>query len=91
MARTGQTIEFESFDRLEDKVKLLIALVGRMRTEQARMADEVAKLTQELEQTKARVQDAETTAAQLPALKDERDVIRTRVSALLEQLDSLNV
>ena len=35
MARTGQAVEFETFDRLEDKVKLLVTLVGRMRTEQA--------------------------------------------------------
>lgn len=91
MARTGQAVEFEAFDRLEDKVKLLVALVGRMRTEQARMAEEMARLTKELELAKARAQEAEGASAQMTGLKEEREVIRTRVSSLLEQLESLNL
>jgi FtsZ-binding cell division protein ZapB len=91
MARTGQAVEFEAFDRLEDKVKLLVALVGRMRTEQATMAEETARLTRELEAAKARAQEAEGASALVPALKEEREVIRTRVSSLLEQLESLNL
>ena len=91
MARTGQAVEFDTFDRLEDKVKLLVALVGRMRTEQARMAEETARLSKELEAAKARLLEAENTSAQVSSLKDEREVIRTRVSSLLEQLESLNL
>ncbi|MDO8836556.1 MAG: cell division protein ZapB [Vicinamibacterales bacterium] len=91
MARTGQAVEFEAFDRLEDKVKLLVALVGRMRTEQARMAEETARLTRELEAATARLHDVESVSVQVTSLKDEREVIRTRVSSLLEQLESLNI
>jgi regulator of replication initiation timing len=91
MTRTGQAVEFEAFDRLEDKVKLLVAMVGRMRADQARMAEEMARLTQELEAARGRLKDAEAALAQASSLKDERDLIRTRVSSLLEQLESLNL
>jgi hypothetical protein len=33
----------------------------------------------------------EGATAEIAVLKDERDVIRTRVSSLLEQLDGLNL
>lgn len=91
MARPGQTVEFEAFDRLEDKVKLLVALVGRLRTEQARTAEEHARLTRDLEAARTRIQELEAAAAQAAGLKEERETIRTRVSSLLEQLDSLNI
>jgi FtsZ-binding cell division protein ZapB len=91
MARTGQTIELEAFDRLEEKVKLLVALIGRMRTEQARMAEEHARLTRELDAANARLREADSAAAQAGSLKEERDLIRSRVSSLLEQLESLNL
>jgi FtsZ-binding cell division protein ZapB len=91
MARTGQAVEFEAFDRLEDKVKLLVALIGRMRTEQARMAEETTRLTRELEEATARLHDVEGVSVQVSSLREEREVIRTRVSTLLEQLESLNL
>jgi FtsZ-binding cell division protein ZapB len=91
MSRTGQVVEFEAFDRLEDKVKLLVALVGRMRTEQARMAEETARLTKELDAANTRLREAEGASVQVGSLKEERELIRTRVSSLLEQLESLNL
>jgi FtsZ-binding cell division protein ZapB len=91
MAKTAQSVSLETFDRLEEKVTLLVALIGRMRTEQARMAEEHVRLTRELELARARVQDAEGTSAEVGSLKEERELIRTRVSSLLEQLDSLKL
>jgi FtsZ-binding cell division protein ZapB len=91
MARTGQTVEFEAFDRLEDKVKLLVALVGRLRADQAKLADENARLTAEVEGARGRLAEAQGTSAQVDSLKEEREVIRTRVSSLLEQLENLNL
>jgi regulator of replication initiation timing len=91
MARTGQTVEIEAFDRLEEKVKLLVALVGRMRTEQARMAEETVRLTRDLDAARARLQEADQASALVSSLKEERDQIRGRVSSLLEQLEGLNL
>ena len=91
MAKTGQSISLETFDRLEEKITLLVALIGRMRTEQARMAEEHVRLTREFELARARLQETEGTTAEVGSLKEERELIRTRVSSLLEQLDSLTL
>ena len=40
---------------------------------------------------RARLAASETVASELSTLRDERDVIRTRVSDMLEQLEALNL
>jgi hypothetical protein len=91
MAKTGRAIELEGLDRLEEKVKLLVALIGRMRTEQARLADEHQRTLKELDAARTRLQEVEAASAEVSSLKDERDLIRARVSSLLEQLEGLNI
>jgi FtsZ-binding cell division protein ZapB len=91
MVKTGRPVDTEALDRLEEKVKLLVALVGRMRTEQARMDEEHQKVAKELEAARIRLQEVDGTTAEISSLKEERDVIRTRVSSLLEQLEGLNL
>jgi FtsZ-binding cell division protein ZapB len=91
MLKTARPVDTEALDRLEEKVKLLVALIGRMRTEQARLADEHERVSKELEAARARLQEVEGATAEIAALKDERDLIRTRVGSLLEQLDGLNL
>lgn len=91
MLKTGRPVDTESLDRLEEKVKLLVALVGRMRTEQARLADDYQKASKELEAARARLQEAEGATAEIAALKDERDLIRARVGSLLEQIEGLSL
>jgi FtsZ-binding cell division protein ZapB len=91
MLKTARPVDTEALDRLEDKVKLLVALIGRMRTEQARLADEHQKVSKELETARARLQEVEGATVEIAALKDERDLIRARVSSLLEQLEGLSL
>jgi len=91
MVKTGRPVDTETLDRLEEKVKLLVALIGRMRTEQARMDDEHQRVGKELEAARVRLQEVEGATAEISSLKEERDVIRTRVSSLLEQLEGLNL
>lgn len=91
MLKTGRPVDTESLDRLEEKVKLLVALVGRMRTEQARLADDYQKASKDLEAARARLQEAEGATAEIAALKDERDLIRARVGSLLEQIEGLSL
>jgi len=86
----ARTVDLDPIDRLEDKVKLLVGLVTQLRAEQARSADENARLTEELEGLRAQVADLDGTSSELAALRDERELVRARVSDMLRQLDHLN-
>lgn len=88
---TTRSIELEPIDRLEEKLKRLVAVIERMRAEQARTADENQRLARELESLRGHVASSETLSLELSAMKEERDVIRTRVTEMLEQLDALNL
>ena len=92
MAKTAtRSAEVESLDRLEDKIKRLVAMVERMKTEQTRAAEDNQRLKAEIEALKSRAASGETLSSELATLKDERDVIRTRVSDMLHQLEALNL
>ena len=92
MAKTmAREVELEPIDRLEEKVRLMVSLVERMKAEQARTAEENQRLARELEAMRARLATSESVATELSALKEERDVIRTRVSEMLEQLEAINL
>lgn len=79
----------EAIDRLEQKMKLLVGMIGQLREEQARSTDQVTRLTEERDALRARLADAEAGHAELAALREERDQIRTRVADMLEQLESV--
>jgi regulator of replication initiation timing len=86
-----RSIELEPIDRLEEKVKLLVNMVERMKAEQARSSEENQRLSREVEALRARLASTETVSSELSTLKEERDVIRTRVSEMLEQLEALSL
>lgn len=85
------TVDLEPINRLEEKVKLLVSLVTKLRADQTRSLEENARLGQELDSMRLRLADAEATVTELKTLRDERDVIRSRVSEMLQQLDGLTV
>jgi len=85
----ARTTDLEPIDRLEEKIKLLVDMVTRLRAEQDKGAHENARLVQEIDALRARLADADGANAELSALRDERDVIRTRVADMLSQLESL--
>ncbi len=91
MATTERPDDTQVLDRLEDKVRLLVALVGRMRSEQAQTADALQRATRELDEARTRLKEADGTIVEIAALKDERETIRTRVSSLLAQIEDLNL
>lgn len=92
MAKTAtRGLQLEPIDRLEEKVKALVHMVERMKSEQARAADENQRLSRELESLRARLSASDGLNAELSSLKEERDVIRTRVGEMLEQLEALNL
>jgi regulator of replication initiation timing len=91
MAKTATRVDLEPIDRLEEKVKLLVGLVDRLKSDQARAAEENQRLARELDAMRARLAASDSLASELSTLKEERDVIRTRVSDMLEQLEALSL
>ena len=90
-ALATRSIELEPIDRLEEKVKLLVAMVDRLRGENAVALEENARLTRELDSARARLTDAESTGSEILALREERDLIRSRVDEMLQQIEGLNL
>ena len=89
-AAVARTTDIEPIDRLEEKVKRLVALITELRAEQSQAADENRRVTQENALLRARLADAEASAgAELSALRDEREMVRTRVAEMLEQLEGI--
>jgi regulator of replication initiation timing len=89
--KTAPTSAVEPIDRLEEKIKLLVSVIGRLRGEQSRLMEDNSRLQRELEALKTRVADAEGAAGELADLRGERDQIRARVTEMLQQLDALNL
>ncbi|HYS25658.1 MAG TPA: cell division protein ZapB [Vicinamibacterales bacterium] len=86
-----RAVDLEPIDRLEEKITLLVAMVNRLRGEQARAADDNARLTQEIDVLRARLADSDGVTGELAALRGERELIRTRVTDMLDQLEHLNL
>jgi FtsZ-binding cell division protein ZapB len=92
MAKTAtRMVELEPIDRLEEKIKALVSMVDRLRAESARAADENQRLAHELDLMRGKLAASDGLSSELSTLKEERDVIRTRVSEMLEQLEALNL
>jgi regulator of replication initiation timing len=91
MAKTGTMIDLQPIDRLEEKVKQLVAVVERLRQDQTRAADENGRLTRELDSARTRIAELERSNAEASMLREERDVIRTRVTEMLEQLQGIDL
>ena len=86
-----RSVDLEPIDRLEEKVKLLVGMIDRLRAESAKAADENARLTHELDAARARLSDAENTSTEVLTLREERNLIRSRVDEMLQQIESLNL
>jgi len=87
LART----DLEPIDRLEEKIKLLVAMVTKLRAEQERAADENARLRQEIDALRAQLAEAESVNDELSTMRDEREIIRARVSDMLSHLEGLTI
>jgi uncharacterized coiled-coil DUF342 family protein len=91
MARTGTAVDLQPIDRLEDKIQQLVAMVDTLRTERTQALDNAARLTRELEAARARLGESATVSAEVSSLREERDLIRTRVTQMIAQIDKLNL
>lgn len=91
MATKTTTPGLESIDRLEEKIKLLVNTIVRIKGEQTRATEDNARLKGEIETLKARIASAESAGAEVTTLREERDLIKSRVTEMLQQLDGLNL
>lgn len=89
MAKTMAGVE--PFDRLEEKIKLLVSTIARLKGEHTRLSEENGKLQRDVTALQERVTEAESTGSEVGALKEERDLIRARVGEILAELDTLKL
>jgi regulator of replication initiation timing len=89
MARTA--LDVQPIDRLEEKVKLLVELVDTLRGDNARAIDETNRLQQEVNQLRSRLSDAAGASAEISTLREERDLIRNRVTQMIAAIDKLDL
>ena len=90
MARTG-TVDVQPIDRLEEKVKLLVGLVDSLRADKARAVDESNRLQQEVNALRARLSDAAGASNEIATLREEREMIRSRVTQMVAAIDKLDI
>jgi regulator of replication initiation timing len=81
--------DLDPIDRLEEKVKLLVSVVAQLRREHAKVLDDNSRLMRELDSMRGRLAENEVSGNELTALREERDLIRARVSEMLEQLEAI--
>ncbi len=91
MVRAGAVVDQQPIDRLEDKIRQLVTLIDTLRAERAKAVEEAARLQRELEAARARLSEASGASAEVSTLREERELIRTRVIQMIAQIDKLNL
>ena len=91
MAKTAQSVELDAIERLEEKVRKLVALVEEMRGERARLTAENRALGDEVGVLRKKQVDGEGAAAEVNTLRDEREQVRARVKDMLAQIEALEL
>ena len=93
MVRSGAAavVDVQPIDRLEEKVRQMVGVIDALRTEKARAAEEVSRLQQEVASLKSRLADGATASAELATMREERDLIRARVTQMISQIDKLDL
>jgi FtsZ-binding cell division protein ZapB len=85
------TVGIGTRDRLEEKIKLLVQTITRLKNEQSRLADDNSRLQREVEGLQGRLAEAEGNGVEVVSLREEREVIRARVTEMLSELDALSL
>ncbi len=89
MAKTS--VDLQPIDRLEEKIKQLVGMVDSLRAERAKALDEVTRLQREIDTMRARLGDAEGATAEASALREERELIKNRVTQMISQIEKLGI
>jgi FtsZ-binding cell division protein ZapB len=89
--KTQTPVDLEALDRLEQKVKLLVSTIGRLHADRDRLAEDNRRLSAELDAARERLAQAESGAAEIDTLRQEREQVRSRVAEMLEELEGLSL
>jgi regulator of replication initiation timing len=82
--------DLDPIDRLEEKVRMLVGIVTQLRADHAKAVEDNGRLARELDSVRERLAESELTGAELTALREERDLIRSRVAEMLDQLEEIS-
>ena len=82
-------IDLDPIDRLEEKVRMLGGIVTQLRADHAKATEENSRLAREIDSLRARLAESEVEGTELTALRDERDLFRSRVAEMLQQLEAI--
>jgi uncharacterized coiled-coil DUF342 family protein len=91
MARTATAVDLQPIDRLEEKVRQLVAMIDSLRSDRSKALDEVARLEREVDAARARLTEAAGASDEAATLREERELIRNRVVQMIAQIDKLNL
>ena len=91
MVNTVQSLDMATLDRLAEKVSALVQMLEQTRNELADTSENNTRLSNELEALQARFSQSQQDDLDMQTLLDERDQIRTRVTEILDQLESLDL
>lgn len=91
MAKSITPSDLEALDRLEQKVRLLVAEMAKLRADHSAQAEENRQLSGERDAALAKLADAESGIAEMAALRQERDQVRSRVAGILDHLEGLDI
>ena len=91
MSNTATATDLGVVERLDDKIRQLIALVEKSRAESVKLRADNERLGKEVHALQAQLSDAAGVATELQAMREERDQVRTRVADMLAQLDALQM
>jgi regulator of replication initiation timing len=91
LGRAAAAVEVQPIDRLEEKVRQMVAVIDALRAEKAKAVDDAARLQQEVSALKARLAEGANASAELATMREERDLIRARVTQMISQIDRLNL
>jgi FtsZ-binding cell division protein ZapB len=91
MSNAVPAVDLGVVERLDEKIRQLITLVERSRAEAAKLRADNERLGKDVDALQAQLVDAEGVAAELRAMRDERDQVRARVAEMLAQLDALQM
>jgi DNA repair exonuclease SbcCD ATPase subunit len=84
------TVDIESIERLANKVKELVELLERTKTELSKQIEDNARLTKAIENLESERSANQSDPVDVENLLDEREQIRKRVTTILEQLERIN-
>ena len=92
MAKTpARSADLEPIDRLEDKLKSLVEMVEKLKAEAKQATEDNTRLTAEVTTLRDQLAASHEANAELLHLKEERDLIKGRVSEMLQQLELLEL